>query len=213
MKLLKFSIYSDYLQNWQLIYSISFQKSGENVKIICRYLFASHFKHLYFLILFMMTFSGLLTDGEGKIPINIAFWYISSFNITLLTCFESLIIVSKTWLKFWWCQQKWLICHNFFLWFYVIFSVHGIINRFSSRKVFSICGHVTTYKIGSSSISMREVIITLILWRFDRKNTFSSGKSGGRGGLGSSLIIWGRHYVIALKFHTSVGEGLKLKFK
>ena len=42
-------------------------------------------------------------------------------------------------------------------------------------------------KFGNSSTSMREVIITSILQGFDQKTTFL------RGGLGSSLIIWGWH--------------------
>ena len=39
-------------------------------------------------------------------------------------------------------------------------------------------------KFGNSSISMREVIITSILYGFDLKNQFL------RGGLGSSSTIW-----------------------
>ena len=63
-------------------------------------------------------------------------------------------------------------------------------------------------KFGNSSISVREVIITSILWGFDQKNCFLL-----RGGLGSSSIIWDWHKVWPWNFTSVWQKGLKLKVK
>ena len=65
--------------------------------------------------------------------------------------------------------------------------VCGIINKSLSRdSTYTVYG-IMGPKFSNSSTSMREVIITPILQGFDQKTTFL------RGGLGSSLIIWGWH--------------------
>ena len=70
-------------------------------------------------------------------------------------------------------------------------------------------GHVVIWpKFGNSSISVREVIITSILWEFDQKNCFLL-----RGGLGSSSTIWDWHKVWPWNFTSVWQKGLKLKVK
>ena len=61
-------------------------------------------------------------------------------------------------------------------------------------------------KFGNSNISMREVIITSILWGFDQKKPlFFEGCSWFKfNNLGMALVM-------ALKFYTSLAKGLKLK--
>ena len=56
----------------------------------------------------------------------------------------------------------------------VIISAHDVITNFITRlKLYCTCGHVT--KVLYSSISVREVIITLILWGFDHCQWFGTG--------------------------------------
>ena len=67
------------------------------------------------------------------------------------------------------------------------------------------CGHVT--KVFISSISIKNVIITSILYKFDQKNHFFVGWSW------FQLSSLGLGLDMALKFYTSVAKGLKLKSK
>ena len=60
-------------------------------------------------------------------------------------------------------------------------------------------------KFGNTSITMREVIITLILYRFDQKNLFFEGCSWFK------FNDLGLAPDMALKFYTSVEKKLKLK--
>ena len=86
-------------------------------------------------------------------------------------------------------------------------SVHDIINKILSRDSNYIVDVVMRPKFGNSSISMREVIITSILYGFDHKNQFFEGCSWFKfNNLGLALDM-------ALKFYTSLVKGLKLKFR
>ena len=56
--------------------------------------------------------------------------------------------------------------------YYVIHSVYDVTNKIWSHGLNYIMGLVMWPNFGNSSICIREVIITLILWRFDQKNHF-----------------------------------------
>ena len=66
----------------------------------------------------------------------------------------------------------------------VIISVHDVTNKILSRDSNYNVNVVMWPNFGNSSISVREVIITSILWEFDKKIAFF------KGGLGSSSITW-----------------------
>ena len=69
----------------------------------------------------------------------------------------------------------------------VIISVHDVTNKILSRDSNYIVDVVMWPKFGNSSISMKDVIKTSILWGFDQKATFL------RSGLGSGSMIWDWH--------------------
>ena len=69
----------------------------------------------------------------------------------------------------------------------VIISVHDVTNKVLSCDSNYIVDVVVWPKFGNSSISMREVITTLIYKDLTRKTTFL------RDGLGWSSIIWDLH--------------------
>ena len=84
--------------------------------------------------------------------------------------------------------------------------VHDVNSRILSRDSNYIEDLAMWPKFDDSSISMRENIITSILWRFDQKNQFFEGCPWFEfNNLGLALGM-------ALKFYTSVGKGLKLKW-
>ena len=56
--------------------------------------------------------------------------------------------------------------------FYVIYSVYDVTNKILSHDSNYIVDVVMWPKFCNSSISIREVIVTSILWRFDQKNRF-----------------------------------------
>ena len=56
----------------------------------------------------------------------------------------------------------------------VIIYVHDVTNQILSRELYCRWAHVTG-KFGNSSVYMRKVIITSILWEFDQKNHFFKG--------------------------------------
>ena len=57
----------------------------------------------------------------------------------------------------------------------VIIFVHDVTNKILSRDSNYIVDVVMWPKFGNSSISMKEIIITSILWRFDQKKQFFWG--------------------------------------
>ena len=87
----------------------------------------------------------------------------------------------------------------------VIISVLEVTNKISSSNSNYIADVVMWLKFGNSSIYMREVIITLILWGFNQKNQFFWG------------VLWLKFSNLrlvlgmTLKFYTSVAKELKLK--
>ena len=89
----------------------------------------------------------------------------------------------------------------------VIISFSDVRNNILLRelKLYCRCGHVT--KIGNSSISMIDVIITSILQEFDQKNNFFEGCSWLK--FNNLKLALGK----ALEFYTSVANGLKLKVR
>ena len=89
----------------------------------------------------------------------------------------------------------------------IIISAHDVTNKILSRDSNYIVDVVMSPRFGKSSISMREVIITSILWGVDQKTAFLEGwpcfKFNNLGlALGTNL-----------KFYTSVGKGWKLKLR
>ena len=80
-------------------------------------------------------------------------------------------------------------------------------NKILSRHSNFFVNVVIWLKLGNSSISMREIIITLVLERFDQKNHLFWGK----------VLIQANNLGLALgmalKFHTIVAKMLKLKVK
>ena len=94
----------------------------------------------------------------------------------------------------------WNKCYN------VVISLYNIIKKLSHDLNY-IVSAVMWPKFGSSSISMREVIVTSILYGFDQKNIFFEGWSCFKfNNLGMTLGI-------ALKFYASVEKVLKLKVR
>ena len=89
----------------------------------------------------------------------------------------------------------------------VIISVHDVINKILSHCSRYVVDVVMWPKFGNSSISMREVVINLILQRFDQKKHFFEGWSWFK------FINLGLALGKDLKFYTSVIKGLKLKFR
>ena len=87
----------------------------------------------------------------------------------------------------------------------VIICVDDVTNEILSRDLNYIVDLVMWPKFGNSSVSIREIIITWILWGFDQKNHLFRG------------VIWfkfnnlGLALGMALKFYTIVAKGLKLK--
>ena len=54
----------------------------------------------------------------------------------------------------------------------VVIFVHGVNNKFLLRDSNYLVDEVMWPKFGKSSISMREIIVTSILYRFDQKEQF-----------------------------------------
>ena len=89
----------------------------------------------------------------------------------------------------------------------VIINVYDVTNKILSSDSNYIVDAVMWPKFGNHSISMREVIIISILWRFDQKNRFFEGWSWFRfNNLGLALGM-------NLKFYTSMAKSLKLKVR
>ena len=89
----------------------------------------------------------------------------------------------------------------------LIISVHDAIKRILSPDSNHFVNVVMWPKFGNSSVTVREVIITLILLALDQKNLFFWGDSWFKfNNLGLALGI-------ALKFYTSVAKELKLKVR
>ena len=90
----------------------------------------------------------------------------------------------------------------------VIVSFHDITNKVLSRDWNYVVDMVMWPKFDNSSISIREVIITSILWGFDQQkiNFFERWSWFQLNNLG---LILGMPW----KFYTSVAKGLKLEFK
>ena len=89
----------------------------------------------------------------------------------------------------------------------IIISAHDVTNKILSWDSNYIVDVVMSPKFGKSSISMREVTITSILWGVDKKTAFLEGwpcfKFNNLGlALGTNL-----------RFYTSVGKGWKLKLR
>ena len=89
----------------------------------------------------------------------------------------------------------------------VIISVHDVTNKGLSRDSNYTVAVVMWSKFGNSSVSLREVIITSILYGFNQRNHIFEGCSWFKF---SSL---GLELGIALKCYDSVAKWLKLKFK
>ena len=89
----------------------------------------------------------------------------------------------------------------------VIISVHDATKKALSRDSNHIVNMVMWPKFGKSSITVREVVITLILSGFDQKNLFFEGCSWFKfNNLGLALGM-------GLKFYTSVAKELNLKIR
>ena len=89
----------------------------------------------------------------------------------------------------------------------VINPVYDVTNKVLSRDSNYIVDVMMWPKFGHSSISMREVIVTSIIKRFDQKNQFFEGCCWLEfSNLGLALVM-------ALKFYTSMTKGLKLKVR
>ena len=87
----------------------------------------------------------------------------------------------------------------------VTVSVHDVTNKILSRGSNYNIDVLMWPKFDNSSISMREVIITSILKRFDQKNRFFEGCSWFKfNNLGLALDI-------NLKYYTSVAKELNIK--
>ena len=87
----------------------------------------------------------------------------------------------------------------------VIITVHDLTNEILSRDSNYTVDAVMWPKFSNSSISMRKVTITSILWGFNQKNNIFEGCTWFKfNNLGLALGI-------ALKFDTIVAKGLKLK--
>ena len=87
----------------------------------------------------------------------------------------------------------------------VIIFVYDTINKILSRDSIYVVNVVMWPKFGNSSVSMREVVITL--YGFDQKNHFFVGWPWFRfNSLGLALVL-------LLKFYTSVTKGLKVKVR
>ena len=89
----------------------------------------------------------------------------------------------------------------------VIISVHDVTNKILSRDSNYNVNVVMWPNFGNSSISVREVIITSILWEFDKKNCFFQGWSWFK--FNNMGLVLGTN----LKLYTSVKEGSKLKVR
>ena len=89
----------------------------------------------------------------------------------------------------------------------VITSVHIVTKKILSRDSSYIVDEIIWPKIGNSSISMREVIITWILEEFDQKNRFFKGWSWFK--FNNLVVALDKN----LKFYTSVAKGWKLKIR
>ena len=88
-----------------------------------------------------------------------------------------------------------------------IISVHDVTNKILSRDSNYNLDVVMWSNFGNSSISVREVIITSILWEFDKKNCFFRGWSWFK--FNNMGLVLGTN----LKLYTSVKEGSKLKVR
>ena len=89
----------------------------------------------------------------------------------------------------------------------VITSVHIVTKKILSRDSSYIVDEIIWPKIGNSSISMGEVIITWILEEFDQKNRFFKGWSWFK--FNNLVVALDKN----LKFYTSVAKGWKLKIR
>ena len=89
----------------------------------------------------------------------------------------------------------------------VIISVHYVTNKILSLISYYIVDVVIWSKFGNSSMSIRDVIITLTLSGFDQKNHFFEGWSY------FSFNNLGLALGIALRCYTTVGKGFKVKVK
>ena len=89
----------------------------------------------------------------------------------------------------------------------VIIPDYDLTNKILSLNLNYTVDVVMWPKFGNSSISLREVIITSILWGFDQRNHFFKGWSRLKfNNLGLALGM-------TLKFYTSAAKGLKLKVR
>ena len=70
----------------------------------------------------------------------------------------------------------------------ITISIHYVTNKFLLRDSNCTIDVVKWPKFDNYKISMKEVIITSILWEYDQKKQFFL-----RDALGSSLIIWDWH--------------------
>ena len=89
----------------------------------------------------------------------------------------------------------------------VIIPAHDVTNRILSRGSYYIVDVVIWPKFDNSSTSRREVIITSFYKDLTRKSTFFEGWSWFK--FNNLELASG----MALKFYTSVAEGLKIKIK
>ena len=96
--------------------------------------------------------------------------FFESWNIFLINTVAILMMSAKmATLSLFKIKVFWNKCYD------VIISVYDVINKNLSRDSNYIIDVVTWPKFGNSSTSMREVIITSILFGFDQKNHFFWG--------------------------------------